>query len=715
MWNYNQFFKESKVQEEIMNVEKELNKQQNINFESAFSNSSTSFQDAIKLAIQKVFKENNLNFEYDPIIHQFLRKTRKDVTTIASFLNSAEAAKIRAVMRAMKQEKIQSVVDKITDDYNRDFAPKGVSKQEFSYVLQATVINDDIKSAVDKVGEEAVIKEQSSFKNTIRDLTNPHSGAWTTLLFGKINPELKEKIQENTEPNTILEEFQMREGEVKQEVLMASEFSPMVYPLKPENYWPPLKTDYAGVMEEKILETFDITDPTSVIKGIMSAKLGTVAMTEEANRIRVLYKNKFNSDTDKFFKYLTDVFIKDGNPEETIDNYINEIKNGIVGGDRAKDERKRDTIFPEMESYFDSIKEKEIVDLVRDEFYLTCVASAMEFPITNDFTMNKKNFITDFVIYCDGFDGFKEQEQDGVKYEVPVIKQRLLLIGEYYGYYSDLKSKPLQQDLINPDGTPFLKDDGNPALAGDVLTIGEEYKFKTKYKIITNDFCGKAIGCKTISVNQANSRKEQRSQVAKGLEQNRVIYNSASTDVEIKSMALIELIDWYRKAPDVAKDASKSILSKYFDTETLQKKSGKEYPLSFQNPKSKYLGLIYETTALLKSKYLSAAILQSKALYSSKTIQNDEAGREYLRNIAPIRDALAEQNAWRMSSLADLYRQIQNIPIENGKLAKPINNIEFLNFINDIKNLSKTNVSTDNILMKNAFNFYKSIKRGIIS
>jgi len=68
-----------------------------------------------------------------------------------------------------------------------------------------------------------------------------------------------------------------------------------------------------------------------------------------------------------------------------------------------------------------------------------------------------------------------------------------------------------------------------------------------------------------------------------------------------------------------------------------------------------------------------------------------------------------------MSSLADLYRQIQNIPIENGKLTRPINNIEFLNFINDIKNLSKTNVSTDNILMKNAFNFYKSIKRGIIS
>ena len=695
-----------------MNVEKELSKQQNINFESAFSNSSTSFQDAIKLAIQKVFKENNLNFEYDPIIHQFLRKTRKDVTTIASFLNSAEAAKIRAVMRAMKQEKIQSVVDKITDDYNRDFAPRGVSKQEFSYVLQTTVINDDIKSVVDKVGEEAVIREQSSFKNTIRDLTNPHSGAWTTLLFGKISPELKEKIQESTEQNTILEEFQMKEGEVKQEVLMASEFSPMVYPLKPENYWPPLKPDYAGVMEEKILETFDITDPTSVIKGIMSAKLGTVAMTQEAARIRVLYKNKFNSDTDKFFEYLTNIFIKDGSPKETIDNYINEIEKRIVGGDK---ENRRDTFFPEMESYFDSDQEKNIVDLVRHEFYLTCVASEMKFPITNDFTMNKYDFKTDFVIFCDGFDGFKEQEQDGVKFEVPVIIKRLLLIGEYYGYNNVSKSKPLKEDLINPDGTPFLKQDGNPALAGDVLTIGEEYKFKTKYKMVTEDFCGKAIGCKTISVNQATSRKEQRSQIAKGLEQNKVIYNSASTDVEIKSMALIELIDWYRKAPEIAKNASKSILSKYFDTETLQKKSGKDYPLSFQNPKSKYLGLIYETMTQLRAKFLYEAINSSRAQYSSKTIQNDEAGQEYLRNIAPYRDKLANDNAWRMSSLANLYKGILSIPLENGKLARPINNIEFLNFINDIKNLSKTNVSTDNILMKNAFNFYKSIKRGIIS
>ncbi len=65
--------------------------------------------------------------------------------------------------------------------------------------------------------------------------------------------------------------------------------------------------------------------------------------------------------------------------------------------------------------------------------------------------------------------------------------------------------------------------------------------------------------------------------------------------------------------------------------------------------------------------------------------------------------------------LNNLYKGILSIPLENGKLARPINNIEFLNFINDIKNLSKTNVSTDNILMKNAFNFYKSIKRGIIS
>ncbi len=715
MWNYQKFFRESKIQEDISNIERELKEQSKINFESIFKNRNTILEDAIKFAIQRAFLKNNLNFEYDQRVHEFLRKERKDIPSIADFLNNVEASKVRTIMRAFKQEKIEKVVEKITEIYHNSFENYGVTKEEFSHLLQSTKNIEKIQPIVEKVGLEKIERLQKTIQGTyIRDLTNVKSGTWTTLLFGKIDSELQEKIIKGNGLEAILEEFQMGEGEVKQEVLMASEFSPILYPLTPENYWPPVKENYVGIIKEKVLETFDINNPTPVIQGIMSAKLGTVAISDEANRIRALYK-KFNSDDEKFLNYISDVFISNGNPQETVKVFIEQIKNSINKPEEKDRERRKDVLFPEMESYFDSIKEKEIVDLVRDEFNLTCVASSMEFPITNDFTMNKKNFITDFVIYCDGFDGFKEREENGIKFSVPVIKQRLLLIGEYYGYYSDLKSKPLKQDLINPDGTPFLKSDGTPAVTGDVLTVGEEYKFKTQYKIITNDFCGQAIGCKTISIFQANSRKEQRTEVARGLDENKVIYNSNSKEVDIKSEALIELMNWYKnfETPEIAKNAAKAELSRYFDTDTMEKKPGSAYPLAHNNEKNKYLGFIYETIHLIKSKDLSAAILQSKGGYSSSAIQSKADAQAYLASIAPARAKAASENAWRIEKLKELYKEIQSIPTENGKLIKAIDNLAFLSYIKDIKSLNTKDQAMPNIYRK-AYNHLRSIKRGII-
>ena len=717
MWNNYRFFKEAKIQQDISKIEQELKSENKINFESIFKNRNTVLEDAIKSAIHRAFLKNNLNFEYDQNVHEFLRKDRKDILSIATFLNNVETTKIRTILRALKQEKIENVVLKITEDYQKDFKPYGITKEEFSHLLQSTRTGvESIQPIIQKIGIEKVSKLQTKISGTyIRNLTNPKSGALTLLLFGRIEPEIREKLNTGPEIEALFAEFQMSEGEVKQEVLMSSEFSPIIYPLRPENYWPPLKDDYSNILETKILDTFDLNNPIPAIQGISSAKFNTVAIGDEPNRIKALFKNQFQSNEDKLLDYVANVFIKNNNPIETVKSYVEQIKNSV--DKTPKDDtkpRRKDSLFPEMESYFDSIKEKEIVDLVRDEFNLTCVQSAMQFPITNDFTMNKKNFITDFVIYCDAFDGFKEEERDGIKIEVPLIKNRLLLIGEYYGYYSDLKSKPLKEDLINPDGTPFLKDNGQPAVVGDVLTIGEEYKFKTKYKIITNDFCGKAIGCKTISVHQANSRKEQRSEVAKGLEENNVIYNSESKDVEIKSGALINLMKWYRNASDESKNASKATLSRYFDTETLTKKSGKEYPLAFQNPKNKYLGVIYETIHFIKSKDLFAAIEQSKLNYSIKTIKNPETANNYLMSLAPERRRLTEQNNWRIESLKNIYKEIQNMPLENGKLQNPINNIEFLKYIQEIKNFANKNVDYSNVFKKKAFNLLENIKKGII-
>jgi hypothetical protein len=85
VWNYQKFFRESKIQEDISNIERELKEQSKINFESIFKNRNTILEDAIKFAIQRAFLKNNLNFEYDERVHEFLRKESKDIRSIADF------------------------------------------------------------------------------------------------------------------------------------------------------------------------------------------------------------------------------------------------------------------------------------------------------------------------------------------------------------------------------------------------------------------------------------------------------------------------------------------------------------------------------------------------------------------------------------------------------------------------------------------------------
>ena len=715
-----------------MNVERDFSRR-NPDFDP-FSQGNTLFskdeklENEIKLAIQEVFLKNNIDLEYNPVIHQFLRSSKKNVMSIAYFLNNSEAHEVRTVIRALKQEKIKSVADRLLQDYELEFEPFGVTKSEFSQLLQTTSLNP-LKEVIEKVGEGKVKKEQSKFNNSyITDFKKSAGGQLLPLLFGKINPELKEKIKGKEAIQSVLAEFELKTGDLRKEVLMASEFNSLMYPVNAEFYWPPLKEEYSDIMNEKILETFDIDNTKKVIEAIMSAKHGTVAYGSEADKIKALYKGKFNSDTENFLSFISEALIKAGNPTEAVDFYIQTIRAGLEGSfskSSKEKEEKRDALFLESASYFDSKTEKEIVDLIRNEFNLACVASAIKFPITNDFTMNKENFITDFVIYCDGVE-FQEKEKDGEKYQVPVIKHRLLLIGEYYGYDSVRPTQALEKDLINPDGTPFIKKNGMPALKGDILDEGEKYQYKTKYKIVTNNFCGRAIGCKTISLNKAESKVRQKSEVARGLDENMVLYNTSFNDVEIKSTALLELIKWYKNASDFEKQEYRGLVEKYFNPDTLAKKPGSEYPLSLQNPKSRYLSKIYETIHLVKSKDLFIAIQLAKKNYSAEFISNEENAKQYLASIRDIRYPVEKKSQWRTEILNNLFKEIKNIPVINGELATPINNMVFLKFLKDISDYDPKNPYDPNnpkriteypniYEIKKAFNYLKAIKRGIIN
>jgi hypothetical protein len=94
--------------------------------------------------------------------------------------------------------------------------------------------------------------------------------------------------------------------------------------------------------------------------------------------------------------------------------------------------------------------------------------------------------------------------------------------------------KVLDKDLLNPDGTIAFS-------AGHAITRTEAYRYKTQFKKITEEFCARAIGCKTISIGQANSRKTQLSEAIKGLDQNKVLYSPATISFPTKLITKYKL------------------------------------------------------------------------------------------------------------------------------------------------------------------------------
>ncbi len=490
-----------------------------------------------------------------------LKGHAKSKATIDIFSDISEREQVLALLQEGINIELRNRARKINEIYNNLEVKPDV--QNFSYLLQkftknatkeninlyienAKITTTDNKSDIEKIAD--------AVQKCARQLEPGGNvgGLWEQLIRGKYDTkQLKSKgihrqiINAGIDPSEIEATFSL--SITKQAILEATLFNPTRYPLKDEIYWPyrteiidsrGLKSIPDDVLE-KIKETIPLIPGNEErLESEIPETIYRCAKRQSSYNTRLLeLVKKFGiSDVDvqpgdtlpppieAFMGFLERAWSRTNPDYLGTSEEITKIKTKTIDLFKSGDKRVSYNIIPDYPILFDSIAEKNIVELINQHFNLSCVQSRITFPIPNDCPVNIGDFEVDFIIYCDTLEN-KNEVQVGKEAE-PKIKKQVLLVGEYYGFDRP-NPQVLTRNLTLPNGEIFTVERNGKiieAKAGVELTVGEIYNLKTIWKKITEDMAAKTLGYGTIAIESATSDRKLIENIRDGLNANNVIF-----------------------------------------------------------------------------------------------------------------------------------------------------------------------------------------------
>jgi hypothetical protein len=178
-----------------------------------------------------------------------------------------------------------------------------------------------------------------------------------------------------------------------------------------------------------------------------------------------------------------------------------------------------------------SIEEAKIIEILRKEFGIDAIPYQVLVPIPTDCPTNANNFDIDFMVYVDVLEYI-----DPVTFQ-PVIKPKVMFVGEYFGYDSD------SPKLIVDRGKPWVDPDGNvytppdkiskktgqvmqtfdPIVPGAKVREGDVYKLKTLWKKRTYSTLAHLVGTEALSFDE-DDLKIPFNSIAQKLDEKSIIY-----------------------------------------------------------------------------------------------------------------------------------------------------------------------------------------------
>ncbi len=178
-----------------------------------------------------------------------------------------------------------------------------------------------------------------------------------------------------------------------------------------------------------------------------------------------------------------------------------------------------------------STEEAKIIEILRKEFGIDAIPYQVLVPIPTDCPTNANNFDIDFMVYVDVLEYI-----DPITFQ-PVIKPKVMFVGEYFGYDSDSPKTIVDRGKpwVDPDGNVYTPPDKISKTTGQVLKTfdpivpgakvreGDVYKLKTLWKKRTYSTLAHLVGTEALSFDEEDLKIPFNS-IAQKLDEKSIIY-----------------------------------------------------------------------------------------------------------------------------------------------------------------------------------------------
>jgi hypothetical protein len=212
-------------------------------------------------------------------------------------------------------------------------------------------------------------------------------------------------------------------------------------------------------------------------------------------------------------------------------NYVSEIINSTFLA-------KLDERYAEFNFKILSNDEGSMLELLRQEFNLDAIPMpiSMKTPVG---CPTNKSFIVDFTIPCDILEGLDNQG-------LPVIKKKIVLVGEYFGWSGGEDSVVgFDPDIewTMPDGSPATHSTSDseqtPIVPGSLVSGAQMYKLRSEWKVFTQNIIGHMLNTTALHFNPQDLKDGM--SVAEKLNTKSIIYHYDKNENACKALNMIKV------------------------------------------------------------------------------------------------------------------------------------------------------------------------------
>ena len=178
-----------------------------------------------------------------------------------------------------------------------------------------------------------------------------------------------------------------------------------------------------------------------------------------------------------------------------------------------------------------SHEEAKIIEILRNEFGIDAIPYQVLVPVPTDCPTNENSFDIDFMIYVDVLEFI-----DPITFQ-PVIKSKVMFIGEYYGFDGDTERTIIDRGKpwVDPDGNVYTPPQKISKQTGEVMKTygpiepgakvreGHIYDLKTLWKKRTYETIAHIVGTEALSFERQDLKGPYYS-IAQKLDEKDIIY-----------------------------------------------------------------------------------------------------------------------------------------------------------------------------------------------